>query len=299
MAEPAEWSDLHVLLALSRAGSMVAAAKTLGVEHTTVSRRISALEKALGVRLVGRARTGITLTDAGREAVHAAEEMERAHELLARRLASTTQAPTGSVRVTMTDGFAPIVLPLLPALIERHPGLEVQVQATPVVLRIEKGEADIGLRLVKPTVPSLVSRKIADVGWSLYASAEYVARRGRPVSANALSGHDVVAFDASLDRTPGARWLAENEHGGRIVARANTVGALVALLAAGQGVGIVPCFVAPALVRLSDEVLGQNELFAVMHEEQRDVPRVRVVFDHLVEALARERPRFSGAITCA
>jgi molybdate transport repressor ModE-like protein len=172
MASPPEWSDLRVLLALSRAGSMVAAAEKLGVEHTTVSRRISALEKALDVRLVGRSRTGVTFTDAGREAVRAAEEMERAHEALERRLARGVESPSGSVRVTMTDGFTPMVLRLLPAISAAHPDLEVQVQTTPAVLRIEKGEADIGIRLVKPTAPSLVSRAIAEVGWSLFSSTD-------------------------------------------------------------------------------------------------------------------------------
>src|SRR6185369_16741125 len=108
---PAEWSDLRVLLALSRAGSMVAAAKQLGIQHTTVSRRIDALEEALGTRLIGRSRSGITLTDAGREAVAAAEEMERAHESLLRRVARGTEAPEGCVRVSMTDGMVPLLLP--------------------------------------------------------------------------------------------------------------------------------------------------------------------------------------------
>jgi DNA-binding transcriptional LysR family regulator len=109
----------------------------------------------------------------------------------------------------------------------------------------------------------------------------------------------VVGFDASLDRTPGAQWLAQAGRGGRIVSRANTVPALVALLAAGQGVGVVPCFVGRGLERLTDQVLASNELYAVVHEDQRDVPRVRVVFDALVEGLMKERELLSGRITRA
>jgi len=293
-----EWSDLRVLLALSRAGSMVAAAKSLGVEHTTVGRRIDALERAIGARLVTRTRSGVTLTDAGREAVLAAEDMERAHEALVRRVAQTSAEPEGRVCVSMTDGMVPLVLPFLPAFTARHPRVDLQIQNTAAVVSLEKGEADIGLRLVKPTSNVLVGRRIGEVGWSLYASAEYLARRGRPSSVDALDGHDLVGFDASLARTPGAMWLEPRAQKGRIVVRANTTGALVTLLAAGQGIGIVPCFTATGLVRLTDEVLASNELFAVIHEEQRDVPRVRIVLDYLVEVLTRERERLTGRV-CA
>lgn len=294
-----EWSDLRVLLALSRAGSMVAAAKLLRVEHTTVGRRIDALEKALGVRLVGRSRTGVTLTDHGQEAVRAAEEMERAHEALTRRIAAGSEAPTGRVRVSMTDGMAGLVLSKLPALTTLYPSIEVQVQSTPVVVAIEKGEADIGLRMIAPTVPCLVSKRITEVGWSLYASEDYLARRGRPASLDSLEGHDLVGFDASLDRTPGARWLAERDRGGRVVSRANTIGALVTLLAAGQGLGVVPCFTAGGLARVTPEVLARNVLYAVVHEDHRDVPRIRVVLDFFVAALSAEHARFEGIVSRA
>lgn len=291
---PVEWSDLRILLALARSGSMVAAAKSLRVEHTTVGRRIAALEAALGARLVTRARSGATLTDAGREAVRAAEEMERAHEALTRRLAQATEAPSGRVRVTLTDGLAPILMRSLSALTERYPALEVEVQSTPLLLSIEKGEADIGLRMVKPEVATLVARRISTIGWSLFASAEYVARRGAPDDVERLAGHELVGFDASLERTPGARWLAAADRGGRVVVRANTITAMSGLVAAGQGLGIVPCFTATGLVRLTPRILTTSELFAVVHEEQRDVPRIRVVLDHVVEAFLAERDRLEG-----
>lgn len=291
---PAEWSDLRILLVLSRAGSMVAAAKQLGVQHTTVSRRIDALEEALGTRLVGRARTGVTVTDAGRLAIEAAEEMERASETMTRRLARGGEAPEGCVRVSMTDGMSPIVLPTLTVLTTRYPGLEVQVQSTPTLVSIEKGEADIGLRTAKPAVACLVARKIVDIGWALYASAAYLERRGRSADHEDLEGQDVVGYDASLDRTPGAIWLHAHARGARTVARANTMSALAALVAAGQGIGLLPCFLAGGLERLTPHVLTHNTLYAVVHEEQRDVPRVRVVFDHLVEVLTNERARLGG-----
>lgn len=294
-----EWSDLRILLALARAGSMVAAAKNLGIQHTTVSRRIDALEEALGVRLIGRARTGVTLTDAGREAMQTAEEMERAHESLLRRVARGARLPEGCVRVSMTDGFSHLVLPRLTALTTRHPTIEVQVQTTSTVVRIEKGEADIGLRMVKPTTPSLVARRITEVGWSLFSSPEYIARRGRPASVDDLAGHDVVGFDPSLDKTPGAVWLAAHDRGTRTVARANTMAALATLLAAGQGVGVVPCFLASGLERLTPEVLAQSTLYAVVHEEQRDLPRVRVVLDHLVEVLLAEQEKLGGVVSAS
>jgi molybdate transport repressor ModE-like protein len=295
----AEWSDLRVLLALSRAGSMVAAAKQLGVEHTTISRRIGALEKALGVRLIGRARTGVTLTDAGREAVRAAEDMERAHQSLVRRVAHSTCTPEGRVRVSMADGLVPFVVTRLPELAARHPAVEVAVHTTPATVNLEAGEADVALRHVRPTQPSLVARRISEVGWSLYASSDYITRRGAPTDPGALEGHDVIGFDASLERTPGALWMNERDRGGRVIARVNTIGSAVALMAAGQGLGIVPCMCADGLSRLTPEVLASNELYVVVHEEQQDVPRVRAVLDHLVATLCEEKARFEGRVSCA
>jgi len=298
----AEWSDLRILLALARAGSMVAAAKQLGIQHTTVSRRIDALEEALGTRLIGRARTGVTLTDAGQGAIRAAEEMERAHEALTRHLTRSAASPEGCVRVSMTEAMSSLVLPTLKTLSTRYPALEVHIQTTSVVVSIEKGDADIGLRTVKPTAPNLVSQRIAEIGWSLYGSTDYLARKGYVTGKGHLAhtadltGHDLVGFDASLDKTAGAIWLAQHERGNRIVSRANTISALAALVAAGQGIGVLPCFSASGLDRLTPDVLATTTLYAVVHEEQRDVPRVRVGLDHPTQVLPAERATPPGAV---
>jgi molybdate transport repressor ModE-like protein len=291
---PAEWSDLRVLLALARGGSMVAAAKVLGIEHTTVGRRLDALEKALGARLVTRSRTGVVLTDAGKQAVCAAESMEQAHEALVRNVARATDAPEGRVRVSLTDGFVSVVTPLLPGLREALPGIDVDLIGTSAVVSLEKGEADIALRMTRPKQPFLVAKKICDVGWSLYASREYVAKRGTPASTSSFEGHDVLGFDATIATSQGALWLDAKERGGRVVARANTVALLGSLIGAGIGIGILPCFLDADFVRLTPEVLARSELCAVVHEDLRDVPRVRSVRDHLVEALLGVRARLSG-----
>jgi molybdate transport repressor ModE-like protein len=289
---PAEWSDLRILLALSRAGSMVGAAKTLKVEHTTVGRRMNALEDALGVRLVTRTRAGVTLTDAGRAAVRAAEAMEQAESELTRQLARTGAVPEGNVSVSLTDSLVPIVTEHLRTLAERYPRLEVSLSTSTAVVQLERGAADLALRFTKPTEPSLVAKKISDLDWSLYGAGEYVTRRGTPAAPDALCGHDLIGFGPEMGTTRAARWYADTSHGARIVARASSVIAMRGMVAAGLGLGVLPGFVASDLARCGPPLFSVP-LYAVVHEDLRDEPRVRVVLDHLAQTLGVD-PRLAA-----
>jgi DNA-binding transcriptional LysR family regulator len=168
-----DWDDLRILLALARAGGLVAAARQLKVDPTTVSRRLTALEESLGARLVVRNPDGIRLTPEGELAVDAAERMEQALGAMRRQL--ECGEPSGVVRLTTTDAFAQFLLHSFADLAASHPALRVELLTGNVTFDLVRGDADLALRFARPTQEGVVARKIGTVGWALYGSDTYLA----------------------------------------------------------------------------------------------------------------------------
>jgi len=289
-----DWDDLRVLLALARAGSLGAGARGLKVDPTTVSRRIGALEEVLGVRLVARSPDGIKLTREGDLAVAAAGKMEEAFGGLRRKLEQSGE--TGVVRLTTTDSFAHFLLHFLPELASSHPGLRVESVSGIASLDLARGEADLAIRFYRPKQDGIVARKVGTVGWSLYGSDAYLQRRG-PVRLGALAGHDFLGYEDSLASVPGAAWIREHAGDAPVVLRGNSPRALAEAVAAGLGISVIPCFIAagnPSLRRLVPAVLGTSEIWTAVHEDLKDVPRVRAVLDFVQGLVQRERALLAG-----
>jgi DNA-binding transcriptional LysR family regulator len=203
------WDDLRYFLAFARSGSMLSAAKALGVNQSTVQRRIADLEERIGRRLVERHLGGYRLTGLGEDVGPAAEGIEAAVTAFERCLAASDKSPTGIVRVTCGSILADRLrrTRLLDAFHATHPGLRVELVISDRFLDLSKGEADIAIRLGKPQDEALVGRKIADAPWAVYASRAYVERYGRPQRAEDIEGHIVVACVDAIARYPGAQWL--------------------------------------------------------------------------------------------
>jgi DNA-binding transcriptional LysR family regulator len=207
-----EWDDLKHFLAFARAGSMQAAAKALGVNQSTVQRRIAELEECVGRRLVERHLGGYRLTPLGEEMRPAAEGVEAAVAAFERDLAARDKGVTGTIRLTCGSGVAACLrrTPLIDAFHARHPGLQVELVITDRVLDLAKAEADLAIRVAihdgDPKEEALVRRKIADVSWSVYASSGYLERYGRPDNPDDLKGHLVIGCDGPIANYPGARW---------------------------------------------------------------------------------------------
>jgi molybdate transport repressor ModE-like protein len=293
-----DWNDLRYLLAVHRRGSLAAAAKDLGVTKATAGRRLAALEEALGVKLVERKPAGLALTAAGREAIVAAEGIDAAVVALRDRVSAAAEdQPRGLVRVTAPPWLAArCFIPALPELKAAHPGLEVELAGSNLMLNLAQREADIGIRNARPTQKSLTARKIGVLGGCVYASQLYLDRRGTPASRAALAGHDVLAYE-TMSGMPGFEWLREPGRGARVAFRANDPTALVGAATAGLGLAAVPCLLGdpePALRRV--ETLGFNrcDLFLVMPESLRTSVRVRVVADFLLAALKTHRAAIEG-----
>jgi DNA-binding transcriptional LysR family regulator len=293
-----DWNDLRFLLAAHEKGSLAGAAKSLKVTKATVSRRLAALEEALGTRVVERSPSGLTLTPAGREVLAAAEGVATALGSLEERLADATDAhPRGTVRLTAPQWLAArLLIPELPELSKRYPGLDVQLVGTNEILNLAQREADIAIRNVRPPHQSLIWRKIADLGGCVYASKLYLERRGSPRSAAAIEGYDVLTYEG-LGGMPGFEWLREPARGARIAFRANDPEALVGAATAGLGLCAVPCLLGdaePALVRVTTLGFSRCDLLLVTHEETRNVRRVRVVTDFVTEVFGRHRALIEG-----
>lgn len=292
-----DWNDLRHFLAVSRAGSLAGAARSLGVRHTTVSRRIEALEAALAASLFTRTPDGMTLTEAGSAVVPLAEEVERTVEAMERRVAGRDDRVEGVVRLTTSEALSGFLVRRLGELQDRYPDLTVDVLSTNASLDLARGEADMALRLVPTAQADLVSKRLCDAGWSLYAAEGYVARMGRLAEPNSLAGHNIVGFDATMAKTPGAVWLDAHAEGAHIVMRCNSIIAAMNAMIAGMGVGMVPCFLAedePTLTRLTDAVLSTRGVWVVFHPDVARIKRVRAVIDFVTEIVNRDLPAFRG-----
>ncbi len=292
-----DWNDLRFFLAIARAGTLAGAARDLKVEHTTVGRRLSALEQALGTRLFTRGPDGFTPTRAGSEILPLSEEIAARVEGIVRRVSGEDERVEGTVRLTTSEAISGYFVRQLAVLRERHPALVVEILSGNRAFDLMRGEADLAVRVRNDSEPELIVRKIGRAAWSLYAAAAFVERKGAPVAPDDLAGWDVIGYDASLSAVPGALWLSEHATSAHLVMRANSIVAALNATIVGMGIGVLPCFLAatePALRRLTPLALGERDICLVVHPDLARVARVRAVMDFVVEAFARDTRLWDG-----
>lgn len=294
-----DWTDLRFFAAVSRAGSLAGAARALGVNHSTVFRRINSLESTLGLRLFERTRTGYVPTAEGEEAMATAIGVEDAITALDRRLSGKDYRLSGSVRVTAPDTVgAGFLEPHLRAFRQAYPGIHLELAISNAFFSLSKREADVAIRPTRTPPEELVGRRLSDVAWAVYAGSRYLEEAPRPRRVADLRRHDVIAGDDSLAHLDVAAWLREHVPEARIVYRSNSVAALCAAARAGIGVAVLPCFVAdpfPGLVRVLGPVDGLgSELWLLTHGDLRHTARIRAFMDFIAESIAGERRLLEG-----
>ncbi|MBI5069082.1 MAG: LysR family transcriptional regulator [Deltaproteobacteria bacterium] len=295
-----DWDDLKYLLAVARHHSTLAAGRALGVDQSTVQRRLKELERQLGRQLVERYPTGYQLTELGQELLPHAERMEQAAQALQQQVEGNRRDLVGLIRVTCPE---PLVYRLtrsglLDRFHARHPGLRVEFVMSDRVLDLQKGEADVALRSGDAEDSDLVGRKVADSLWAVYGSRGYLERAGRPGSVAELARHALVGLDESMAGHRAAAWLRQVAPGTPPVARADGVLGLVS--AARSGVGLAPLPTAlgdaePDLVRVLGPIEELTRAWRLLTTpELRRTPRVAAFFDFVVEELDALRPILSG-----
>jgi DNA-binding transcriptional LysR family regulator len=295
-----DWNDLRHLLAVARHGSTLAAAKVLGVNQSTVHRRLCELERRLGRRLVERHPTGYRLTAVGQELLPLAERIEMAVEDFERLAASSDADLVGTVRVTCpeTVGYRMMKTPLLDTFRARYPGLRIELLMVDRVLDLAKGEADIAFRTAPPQDNALVSRKLADVPWAVFASRSYIDRHGRPERPEDISKHNVIGFDGGIAGHPAARWLRSIAPEARIAAACTSTPALVLAVKSGAGVAALPIVAVahePDLVQVLGPISSLVlHFYLVFHRDMQRTPRVRAFCDFVTEEIKAFRQLLVG-----
>jgi len=282
-----DWNDLRYVLAVARAGSALRGAELLGVNHTTVLRRLDALEAQLGVILFEKSRTGRTLTDAGRRAVETAERMAEEAQALTSALAAQGRALAGSIRLTTSETLANrLVAPCLREFLDLHPAICVELVNSDERLDIARGEADVALRAgSRPEGAGIVARRMPDSDWTVYCSRNYAAERGMPGCRAEIPGHDIVGMEGQMASVPGWLWLTASAPDAQIRFRSNSLTGLVSYLKADLGLGALPIMIGddePELVRcLPPPPEISAEMWLIVREELKALPHVRTFTDFL------------------
>jgi DNA-binding transcriptional LysR family regulator len=294
-AGPLDWGHLRFFLELARNGSLSEAARRLGVDRNTVARRVAALEEELGLALYERGPQGWIRTAAGEELASLASRVEEDVLALARHADAQDRQVAGAVRLTTTTHLAGwLVVPALPALREKHPGLLLEVSADQRTFDLTRREADLALRMGRPRDAGLVTRKLADVAHRLYAGKGTAAARRGTVD---VAADPFLGFDDALAGTPQERFLTRFAPDRRVVFRCNSTASLVVATRLGVGVALLPCFVAdkdPALVPLDGAEPLFHELWLLVHGDLRRTPRVRAVIEWVDGLVEAAKPQLCG-----
>jgi DNA-binding transcriptional LysR family regulator len=289
MSSP-DWSLYRSFLSVIRTGSLSAAAREGGLTQPTVGRHIDSLEKTLGVLLFTRSQHGLLPTEAALELKPYAESLEATAAALV-RAAVGRSGTRGTVRVTASEIIGAEVLPPILAQVHvAHPGLVIELVLSNKTEDLLRREADIAVRMVRPTQQALVVRHVGDVELGLHARRDYLERRGTPVSVAELQDQTLIGFDheTAFIRSVRARGFALER--GMFALRTDSDLAQLAALRAGYGIGVCQVALArrsPDLVRVLPKSFSfKLEVWIAMHADLRSSARCRVVAEALAEGLA-------------
>jgi len=291
-----DWDDLRFFLAVAREGSLSGAARTLGVNHSTVFRRIKTFEDLIGVRLFDRMPSGYALTVAGSEMQETAERVEREVEGLDRRIAGQDLRLSGDIVVTTTDTMACQFLgPHLKAFCAAFPGINLDIVLDSQFYNLSKRQADIAIRPTLSPPETLVGRRLCAVAFACYAAPSYLETAGRDAD---LTSHHWLAVDESLAHLAAAKWQRGIEGTGRVQVRSNNLLGLLGAAKAGLGVATLPCFMGdpePGLERITapNPELA-SALWLLTHQDLRTTARVRAFLDFMAQSLASDIDLLEG-----
>jgi DNA-binding transcriptional LysR family regulator len=292
-----DWNDLRAFLAVARTGRLTAAAARLGADHTTVSRRIAALERALKAQLFTRAPTGYTLTPHGERLMPQAEAMETLALSAQSEVGGAALSVSGAVRIGAPEGFGSYFLaPRLGRLADAHPELEVQLVAIPGLLSLSKREADLAIALSPPREGRLLARKLTDYRLGLYAAPSYLEARGPITSRGELKDHRFIGYIEDLLSAPELDYMGAPDVEITVRLKSSNLIAQLRACLAGAGLCVIPHFIAaqePGLVRLLAEKVELTRSFWLLtHADLKSIARVRTTADFIVDEVKRARDAF-------
>ena len=296
-----DWDDLRFFLAVARTGSLAAAASRLGVGASTVGRRIARLETRLGTVLFSHHTIGYALTEPGRALLERAATVEASVAELETAAAGRANEPEGAVRLATAENLASfVIIPALPAFRERCPNIALEIVTGIAPVNLTRREADLAVRLVRPTSGNVTLRRLGTLGYGLYGSPEYVAARQKRKGPDAapFGDDDFVGWAEDFGHLPAAAWLQRRLAGRAPALATRSLYAQIVAARAGLGLALVPhAFAAndPTLARAAFDGLGFEEtIWLVTHRNLANAAPVRAVSAFLVELFEARRDRLAG-----
>lgn len=292
MLDPRDFRDV---LVITREGSLKGAASALAIDASTMGRRLEGIESRFGARLFLRAGKRLEPTPDAAPVVAAAEKMEAAQLAFERELLARRPELASGVTITSAEWGVPVLTPLLGELARLHPEVPLRLRVENRALDLSRREADIALRIGKPTDPALAGRRLGVVTYGLYGAATYLRRHAAPETRADASRHDYVALDERLSHTPQMRWQAALAGEARVVLRTNSMLALIEAVRTGHGLATLPCMLADRDTELVRVLPGldvvERDVWLVFHRDLRSSGRLRPLIEGLVAAV---KPLFAA-----
>ena len=295
--QPMRWDELQDFLAVARTGQIARAAAQLGVDATTVGRRLRRLQARLGQVLFEQTRQGQVLTDDGERLLRHVEAMQRTAD----RIVESTREMrglAGTLKVSVPEGFGTrFVAGHLAGFVAQHPDLTVELAANGGLLSPSRRETDVAIMLARPQAGPVVSSKLTDYALGLYAARGYLAEHGPVADAAALRAHPLVGYVPELLYAPELNYLEDILPGLAAGVRSSSINAQAAMVASGLGIGVLPRFIAhadAALVPVLPAVTLTRSFWIVTHRDTRQLQRVRAFRSWIVRLVAEQREAFTG-----
>lgn len=294
------WDDLQFFLSLARTGLLSAAARQLDVDATTVGRRIRRLEVELGGQtLFVQGREGHMLTEAGRRLLARVEAMEREAEAISEGdIAAGARELRGRLRISASEGFGTwLIAHHLGDFAERHPQLTIDLAANSGFLDPSRREADVAILLARPQRGPLMTKKLTDYRLRFYANRDYVAQHGAIEDPADLGGHRMIGYVPDLLYSPELNYLEDISPRIEARLRSSSINAQYRMLAAGSGVGVLPCFIGdrdPMLQRVLPSIAIARSFWLVTHQDSRRLPRTALFVEWLSAMVQSQRSKLLG-----
>ncbi|WP_417516902.1 LysR family transcriptional regulator [Minwuia sp.] len=287
-----DWDKLRIFHTVADAGSFTHAGELLNLSQSAVSRQVSALEDSLRTTLFRRHARGLILTEQGELLYKTAREVFSKLAMAEAMLTDAKEKPRGDLTVSTTVGLGSTWLtPRIREFIEAYPDISVHLVLTDGEVDLTMREADIAIKLWPPTQPDLIQRKLMAVNFHLYASPEYIKRRGMPKRAEDLDKHDLITYGADMQSpVPASNWTIElgasPDRPREPVLTVNNVYGLLLAVESGLGIAALPDYIVQdqsQAVRVLDEVAGPSfDTYFVYPEELRNSKRIGVFRDFLI-----------------
>lgn len=280
------WDDLQVVLAIAESGSLSGASRTLRVSHATVFRRLSEMERRLGVTLFERSRTGYTPTLAGDDLAAAAKRVQNEINGAERRIIGQDSTLAGSLRITTTDTlFVGLLSPLLASFRQRHPDITLEVVISNQLQSLSRREADIAIRPTCKPPETLVGRKVSDISLAIYGQKSLWQNAPLPLDTASLPTENWIGPDVHLGDSALEKWMMDKSTAYKL----DSMLGMQSAVRHGAGIAVLPCYLGDAdeaLLRLSDPVETlTTQLWLLTHPDLRHVARVRAFMEAMTEGI--------------